>query len=42
MQDSVALEQYFLRYNGEKIVLPEKFAPDKHYLEYHNDKIFLG
>ena len=42
VQDSVAVEQYFLRYNGEKIALPEKFAPDKHYLEYHNDKIFLG
>lgn len=42
IQDSVTIEQYFLRYNEEKIILPEKFAPEKLYLEYHNDKIFLG
>ena len=34
------LNAYFLRYNNESINMPEKFMPDKTFLEYHNDVIF--
>lgn len=27
---------------GKKIILPEKFLPDKKFIEYHNDVIFKG
>lgn len=35
-----AVENYFGRYNNESIIMPEKFAPDKEFLQYHNDMIF--
>lgn len=31
-----------LKYEGTKIRLPDKFAPDPHFIEYHNQKIFQG
>lgn len=31
----------FLRLNGNKIILPSKFLPDKIFLKYHNDNIFI-
>lgn len=34
------VEEFFGRYEGEKIILPEKFLPDKTFLQYHNDVIF--
>ncbi len=34
------LQEYFLRYDNESIRFPEKFMPDKIFLEYHNDMIF--
>ena len=37
-----AVQLYFMKYDGENIRLPEKFVPDKRFLEYHNDCIFEG
>ncbi|MBE7064325.1 MAG: HNH endonuclease [Ruminococcaceae bacterium] len=34
------IEQYFGMYNGKQIIMPEKFIPNRKYLEYHNDVIF--
>lgn len=34
------IEKYFKCYNGMTIILPEKFMPEKNFLEYHNDTIF--
>lgn len=33
-------QEYFLRYDNERIRFPEKFMPGKVFLEYHNDMIF--
>lgn len=33
---------YFSKYEGRKIQMPEKFMPQKEFLEYHNDVIFEG
>ncbi|MDE6068627.1 MAG: HNH endonuclease [Treponemataceae bacterium] len=35
-----ALYEYFVRYDNKAIRFPEKFMPDKIFLEYHNDMIF--
>lgn len=32
---------WLLKYDNQKIHLPERFLPKKEYLEYHNDVIFL-
>lgn len=34
------VEKYFKCYDGQSIILPEKFLPKKMFLEYHNDMIF--
>ena len=39
---SKILKEYFIDLNNTKISLPDKFLPDKHFLEYHNDEIFIG
>lgn len=33
---------WFLKYNGKKIILPDRFYPDKDFIEYHNDFVFKG
>lgn len=38
--NSEVLQKFFLCYEGQKIRLPDKFLPDKTFLEYHNDVIF--
>jgi len=35
------LHEYFLRYEGESIILPSRFLPDKQFLEYHNKERFI-
>ncbi len=40
MTPNKTLQEYFLRYDNENIRFPEKFMPDKIFLEYHNDMIF--
>lgn len=34
------VEQYFKIYDNKKIVLPDRFLPNKEYLQYHNDIIY--
>ncbi len=34
--------RWFMSYDHQKIILPERFLPGKEFLEYHNDTIFLG
>jgi putative restriction endonuclease len=36
------VSKFFDYYNGKQMILPEKFAPKKVFLEYHNDVIFQG
>ena len=38
--DGNAVERYFKFYDGKKIILPDRFLPNKVYLQYHNDVIF--
>ena len=38
--DNESVNTYFKHYSGTKIHLPDKFIPDKTFLEYHNDFIF--
>lgn len=38
--DGEAVEEYFGRYDGKNILIPEKFCPDRGFLEYHNDVVF--
>lgn len=33
-------EDYFYRYENQKIILPDKFLPFKEFLEFHNNNIF--
>ncbi|ALI98947.1 HNH endonuclease [Rufibacter tibetensis] len=34
-------QDYFLKYDNEKIILPSKFLPDRSLLEYHNSERFI-
>ena len=34
------IKEYFDCYDGKKIIIPEKFLPNKSFLEYHNDMIY--
>lgn len=38
--DTKIVAECFRTYDGTKITLPEKFVPDKLFLEYHNDVVF--
>ena len=33
---------WFWSYEGKEIILPEKFLPDKDFIQYHNDVVFKG
>ncbi|WP_026103320.1 HNH endonuclease [Pseudanabaena sp. PCC 6802] len=37
-----SLEQNFVAYCGQQLLLPEKFQPDLEFLKRHRDEIFLG
>ena len=37
---SETMDSFFYSYENKQIFLPEKFIPNKSYLEYHNDVIF--
>lgn len=39
-QNLGSLLELLLEYDGQKIILPNKFLPKKEFLEYHNDIIF--
>jgi len=34
------IEDYFLKYDGNEIILPSRFLPDKEFLDYHNNERF--
>ena len=34
------VEKFFKVYDGEKIIVPEKFLPKEEFLIYHNENIF--
>lgn len=38
--DGSSVEKFFKVYDGERILLPEKFLPKKEFLIYHNDVVF--
>lgn len=38
--DGKAVESFFKIFNGKFITLPEKFLPDKTFIQYHNDCIY--
>ncbi len=38
--DGATVEKFFMSCDGQKISLPEKFAPQKEFLIYHNDEVF--
>jgi putative restriction endonuclease len=38
--DSDSVHNYFLCYENQKIILPNRFLPKKIFLEYHNKKVF--
>jgi len=37
-----ATKEFLQKYDGIRITLPDRFAPDPNFLRYHNEKIFLG
>jgi len=36
-----AIEKFFLPYENQPIFLPNKFLPDKNFLSYHYENIFI-
>lgn len=41
LESDASIQQLFLGYNDKMIQLPRKFIPNKEFLAYHNDNIFL-
>lgn len=37
-----AIQELFLKYENESILLPDKFLPSQHFLEYHAKNIYKG
>ena len=35
-------KDWLMSYEGKQIILPDRFYPDKEFIEYHNDMIFQG
>ncbi|MEW6110196.1 MAG: HNH endonuclease [Nitrospirota bacterium] len=42
LSDEVAIQRGFLPYQGIEVRLPDKFLPEKKFIEYHREKIFTG
>lgn len=40
--ESYSVQEYFVKYQDQKIMLPDKFLPKKDFLDYHNQNIFKG
>lgn len=40
-KDDEAIEKFFLPYDNHSIFLPKKFLPDKYFLRYHYENIFI-
>jgi putative restriction endonuclease len=39
---STVIQEYFLKYENQPIVLPSRFLPDEEFLKYHNEERFKG
>jgi predicted restriction endonuclease len=37
-----AIQRGFLAYQDSEIILPDRFLPDKKFLEFHRNSIFVG
>jgi putative restriction endonuclease len=37
---SEAIQDYFLKYENQQIILPSRFLPDAEFLKYHNQERF--
>jgi len=42
LSDEVAIQRGLLPYQGIEVRLPDKFLPEKKFIEYHREKIFTG
>lgn len=42
LSDEVAVQRGFFPYQDMQVRLPDKFLPDKKFIEYHREKIFTG
>jgi len=40
LTESQVLQDYFLRYENQSIILPSRLLPDKKFLQYHNEQKF--
>ena len=38
--DNKSVKNYFLRFKNKRIILPDRFLPEKSFLEFHNKNIF--
>ena len=38
--DHKSIKDYFLRFQNQRIILPQRFIPERSFLEFHNNKIF--
>lgn len=41
-RENQSITDFFLKYNNQKISLPDKFLPSQEFLKYHTDNIFRG
>jgi putative restriction endonuclease len=39
--DNKSIKNYFLCFKNKKIILPQRFIPEKSFLEFHNNNIFI-
>lgn len=42
LQNDEATENFLFKYEGVRIILPDKFVPDLRFIEYHNQNVFRG
>lgn len=38
--NEIAIKEFFIKYDNQSIILPDRFLPSKEFLEYHNNSIF--
>ncbi|MDX8391115.1 MAG: HNH endonuclease [Mariprofundaceae bacterium] len=41
-RNEIFVKRFFLPLSGQKIILPDRFVPDKSFLERHRKEVFLG
>ena len=40
--DSKTIQEFFLRFQNSKIALPQRFLPERVFLDYHNKNVYVG